>query len=342
MQLMRVTKLRPCPVCGRPDWCRVHSSGRYAICNRVQSAEPARGNGWLHRLQHRLPSRPMGCSPSAVKSGLSAPLSRRHSVYSALLQLLPLELHHRQNFEQRGFSEEAIRSGGYASLPLQGRAELCRRLRRAGHDLGGIPGFYLKSDNGRSWRSLAGPPGLVVPIRDADGMVEACQVRRDDEDAGSKYAWLSTAGRPQGASSGAPAHVARPSTPIRDRRTWLTEGPLKANVTSERLAAVVIGVPGVASWRAGLDAANGLASELRHLVVAYDLDFATNLHVAAARNELIVGAVQAGWNVEVAAWNPKAKGIDDALALGLKITTAPSSPVVIRSRIHKRDFVILL
>ncbi len=284
----------------------------------------------------------MGCSSSAVKTGLRAPLSRRHSVYSALLQLLPLEPHHRRNLEQRGFSEEAIRSGGYASLPLQGRAELCRRLRRAGHILGGVPGFYLKNDKGQSWWSLAGPPGLVVPIRNADGMIEACQVRRDDEDAGSKYVWLSTAGRPQGASSGAPAHVARPSTPPRDRRIWLTEGPLKADMVSERLAAVVIAVPGVPSWRVGLETANALAGELRHLVVAYDMDFATNPHVAAARNELIVGAVQTGWVVEVAAWNPKAKGIDDALALGLKVTTAPSSPVMVRSRMHKRDFLIVL
>lgn len=195
--LMRVSEAHPCPICHGDHWCRVHSSGRYVICNRVQSAEPARSNGWVHRLQHRLPSRSVGGSPSAAKTGLRAPLSRRHSVYSALLQLLPLELHHRRNLEQRGFSEEAIRAGGYESLPLQGRAELCRRLVRAGHVLAGVPGFYLKSDKDQSWWSLAGPPGLMVPIRAANGMIQACQVRRGDEDAGSKYVWLSTTGRPR-------------------------------------------------------------------------------------------------------------------------------------------------
>lgn len=48
----RVSRVAPCAVCGRADWCRASADGAIAVCNRVASDRPARGEGggWIHRL----------------------------------------------------------------------------------------------------------------------------------------------------------------------------------------------------------------------------------------------------------------------------------------------------
>ena len=48
MSFIRVSKSHPCPVCKKPDWCRVFSDG-WAECMRVQSDRPAKSGGWMHR-----------------------------------------------------------------------------------------------------------------------------------------------------------------------------------------------------------------------------------------------------------------------------------------------------
>ena len=48
MSFIRVSKSHPCPVCEKPDWCRVFSDG-WAECMRVQSDRPAKSGGWMHR-----------------------------------------------------------------------------------------------------------------------------------------------------------------------------------------------------------------------------------------------------------------------------------------------------
>ena len=76
----RVTRSRPCGVCGSDHWCRrtVHADGRvWNICNRVSSDRPAGGDGggWLHPADGRaatpLPQRsaePPRLSPAEVET----------------------------------------------------------------------------------------------------------------------------------------------------------------------------------------------------------------------------------------------------------------------------------
>lgn len=47
---VRVGRARPCPVCGRPDWCGVSADGAVCHCMRVESAKPCPSGGWIHRL----------------------------------------------------------------------------------------------------------------------------------------------------------------------------------------------------------------------------------------------------------------------------------------------------
>jgi len=51
----RVTRAKPCPVCGKPDWCLVAADGSAAICQRVQdgSVKKCGDAGYLHILEDR-------------------------------------------------------------------------------------------------------------------------------------------------------------------------------------------------------------------------------------------------------------------------------------------------
>ena len=48
MSFTRVSKANPCPVCKKPDWCRVFGDG-WVECMRVQSDRPAKSGGFMHR-----------------------------------------------------------------------------------------------------------------------------------------------------------------------------------------------------------------------------------------------------------------------------------------------------
>ena len=55
----KVTKRRPCPVCGRPDWCMFvgpEDSPTAVICPRVESPNRCGEGGWLHVLRNDGPT----------------------------------------------------------------------------------------------------------------------------------------------------------------------------------------------------------------------------------------------------------------------------------------------
>ena len=51
----RATKRRPCPVCGKPDWCLIAKDGTTAICSRTPSKVAKGDAGYLHQLAEPLP-----------------------------------------------------------------------------------------------------------------------------------------------------------------------------------------------------------------------------------------------------------------------------------------------
>ena len=56
MSFTRVSKSHPCPVCKKPDWCRVFADG-WVECMRVQSDRPAKSGGWMHSQRELSPGR---------------------------------------------------------------------------------------------------------------------------------------------------------------------------------------------------------------------------------------------------------------------------------------------
>jgi len=54
-KMRRVSRRKPCPVCGRPDWCLVAEDGSAAICQRITegSVKKCGDAGYLHILRDR-------------------------------------------------------------------------------------------------------------------------------------------------------------------------------------------------------------------------------------------------------------------------------------------------
>lgn len=49
---IRVSKRRPCPICGKPDWCLIARDGTNAVCTRTISSKPfGKGDaGYIHKI----------------------------------------------------------------------------------------------------------------------------------------------------------------------------------------------------------------------------------------------------------------------------------------------------
>lgn len=236
---------------------------------------------------------------------------RLHQVYSTLIGLLGLSFFHRRHLygKRRRMTPLDVAAAQYRTLPAQDevRRYIAGRVAET-VDPGGIPGFF-RCEGG--W-SLAGPPGLMIPVRDWEGRVRGFQIRTDR--GKQKYVWFSSSNPekyPGGAKVRVTCHVAGP----RAERVWITEGPLKADIAAKFLNETVTAVPGVALWRA-----TGLLGDLKahgvsEAVIAYDADAATNPVVAKNARELGDALQTSGIRVLYAWWEEE-KGLDDLFLAG--------------------------
>jgi hypothetical protein len=224
---------------------------------------------------------------------------------------------HKKDLLRRGLSEDDIKRNGYKSVPAPTeRWRLCKELKERGYELSGIPGFYQARGRygGRYWTFKA-LPGYFIPVRDSQGRIQALQIRLDKPDSYGKYRFFSTPNQTGGSSSGAPCHVTRPEE-LKDRRVWVTEGPLKADIASRYRGSVFIGVPGAGNWRPAVEAIQETGA--REVVIAYDRDKILKDAVKRAERELKADLRRKGIRVFIASWNQE-KGIDDALVAGCEI-----------------------
>jgi hypothetical protein len=186
-----------------------------------------------------------------------------------------------------------------------------------------VPGLHVHSSQNGQYLTFGGPAGLVVPVRDLAGRVVALKVRRDTQDDGPKYLYISSKAY-GGPGPGAPVHV--PLQPARHgpRLTIrVTEGELKADVATQLSGILTISVPGVSAWRGVIPVLAELAPRVVHL--AFDADAATNPMVARATEATAKAVALEGYDVVLESWDSLfAKGVDDALAAGLPIQLAPA------------------
>ncbi len=266
--------------------------------------------------EHLAPALDVPAAPSPL-----APVDQRDAVYRAWLTQCPLSSAHRAQLLARGLSPEAVRAGGYGTWTGGFGRDIAARLCDQGLALAGVPGF-AQNTMGAWW--IRAMPGLVIPVRDAAGRIQGCQIRADDVGA-RRYRWLSSAGKPGGASPGSPAHCAGFRDVRSGRWLWVTEGPLKADVAHALLGAPVIGVTGVTAWRRALPAIR--AARPGVVILAFDQDTDAATRAAVSRNlEALATAVQAiGLPVCTTTWTG-AKGLDDVLASGGTVEVRVPNP----------------
>ncbi|MEW6571460.1 MAG: phage/plasmid primase, P4 family [Nitrospirota bacterium] len=315
-----VSQKNPCPICGKPDWCSFSKDGAIVCCRRVDNGQgkyktDKSGNDyWVYLMKGSHPKLDTFDLDIAPKP-CCADSNALHKVYSALLNELHLEPSHKDNILNRGLSDEVIQQGQYRSLPQRARSKIARKLvERFGEEIAYIPGFIQKEGgNGRYW-TLAGCSGLLIPVRDAQHRIIALKIRADeDKDDFPKYTYFSSS-KFGGASSGSPIHVPlfNGSAPEIVR---LTEGELKADVTTFLTHILTISVPGASIWKPAIPILKSLDAKI--ILLAFDADYRENPHVARALLNTYRTLQEEGFVVEVEAWGlEQGKGIDDVLLTG--------------------------
>jgi DNA primase len=305
--LKRANQHRPCPIC-EGDGCGLGDG--FTVCWRVGSNRQARSGAWIHTdentSQRRYLPRPVYIPPPL------APIERRHAVYSALLDNLPLyNIHADQLANRRRLSDTTIAAEAFASVPAKAfAAPLVEKL--AGEfDLSYVPGFF--KGGGRWHLRFVGMSGFYIPIRDHRRRISALEIRRDTEDPKRRYLLLSSGGEgfPLGASSGAPPHLAKPHL-VRDAIA-ITEGALKADVCAELLNQPICGLVAVGTFgdRFGWQLRTCFP-KLQRAAIAYDME--ENEKTEKQKERLRKSLESAGLEAVVFDW-PKemGKGFDDYL-----------------------------
>ncbi len=318
MNWHEVTTKAPCIICGHTSWCRTSTDGAWAVCRRVDTGagihklDRSGADFWLYRLDGQTTdSPPWEAEPDTP----CANEATRDQVYRFLLQQLTLSVEHNEALRQRGFTLETIHINGYRSLPLKGRGALARAVREQfGESVTRtIPGLYVQTDGTCSWWTLAGIPGLLIPVRNLDGQIIALKLRADDDVAQSRYSTLSSR------SHGGPGPGAHIHVPLHDglatQTIRITEGELKADAAQQWTGILTLALPGVSSWRPVVPILRAFGAQT--VLIAFDADWRTNPHVESALRRTAKTLTDEGFNVQLETW-PTAwgKGIDDVLASG--------------------------
>lgn len=170
-------------------------------------------------------------------------------------------------------------------------------------------------------------PALVIPYRDREGSIQACQLRFGNQRGQSSYSWLSTAAdrldkEPRGTSSGSPIHFAmREGEYLPDLPVLVTEGALKAEAfVSLRPAMRAIATAGVGAAHAELIA----ATCAQDIVIGFDIDHRQNEKVCRQLAKLIAGRERdtsssgRKTTTSIVIWEGP-KGIDDAALANIRL-----------------------
>lgn len=239
----------------------------------------------------------------------TANIEKLDKVYRAFLNKLNITQSSYNNLKGRGVTDEFIFQKGYKSIPLDYKENLsiCDELIKEGYDLEGVAGFY-KNDYG-NW-TFSNTQGYLIPMKDINGKIASLQLRRDEKTkSGLRYTYFSSSKKSTGAKALAIPHVVYGNN---SDEIYVTEGPLKADISSSCLDTTFISIPGVNS---AIDILIDyiVALNPKKVILAFDMDFKTNIAVKKALIKISRLIKLKGFNVEIKLWDDKFKGIDDFL-----------------------------
>lgn len=199
-----------------------------------------------------------------------APLEVRHQTYSELLELLPLYEVHKENLVSRGLSMQQITERRYRSVPLCSLHKYAEELHKRGCELEGVPGFYRDKEGRWTMNFKSKNSGFLVPTESMDGKIQAFQIRLDRPRDNNKYIWFSSAGYPEGVSSGSSIHVIGN---LDAEEIYLTEGGLKGSIAHYLSGHTFICLPGVNMYRNLKPVLEAFQKRrMVRLMEAYDMD----------------------------------------------------------------------
>lgn len=337
----RVSKKRPCDICGKPDWCSTTVAETISFCARsTLNADRVSRYGWgvyyqdgsrpsLHFNFERNFNRFSRRRKSKISKALAHP-AIRDKVYRKLVELFPASSNSKVVNGRGGLSERGIQDiSQYGNLPrlVNERRVLVDRLaqdlaKESIRSFEGVPGFWRDASyRWHLWREQDSYDDLMlIPFVGPDGLIRACQIRfmRYIPNKSGRYVWLSSLKEKCGCGPGAPLHHADPCSRS-TRSVLVTEGALKAATAQWFLPdRYVVGNSGVATGhREIVETARG-----RPLEIAFDNDSFTNPHVARALSALVRLRLsdQASFgyseDIRIVTWDRRIKGLDDALLTG--------------------------
>ncbi len=344
----RVSRKRACRVCGKSDWCSFTPDEKISFCARiVDNATRVSRTGWgvFYHDKSLFAGEPFHfpSKPPPKKAAL-APIEIRDFAYRKLIDLAPATCENEIIDGPKGLrARKILNFEDYGSLP-QTRSErraLAKQIRqlinqkfpdyvrRQKSGITGLPGFWFdKCGQVQLWldKDYAFPL-MLIPYRDENGFVQACQIRymcRAAFDEGVRYVWLSTPDKANGVSCGSPLHYARYSSASLNKPILVTEGALKAETAHLfKTDCDVLASAGVSCSHDEITT----AARFRPIFIAFDNDYYENTHVARAVSRLIdslsVESRKSGLQtrIKILTWKPSIKGIDEALLHNVPITS---------------------
>lgn len=352
----RVTRARPCVICGKPDWCSRASNGSISFCARVTTGADrlSRKDNWgvfyhdrslleRNQIDFIQPTR-----STKSESVSLAPLEIRDFVYTSLLRLSPASSYDVLITGSKGLAERGLTDyDDYGSLPasFSERKELARCLRSLlnqnfprfalenTYGIAAVPGFWL-DENGDAclWQDKNyRQPMLLVPYRSPRGKIQACQIRITGSFAvkTKRYFWLSNPNR-NSAGSGTPIHFAdwkNFANGIPQSQILITEGALKADVVRKHHPEYATLATG------GVSCAHETLVNLtrgKNVYLAFDNDYRTNKSVFRQIARFIQAfsddlglPLSDCHSLHFLDWDNCYKGVDDAILKASTITTYP-------------------
>lgn len=275
-----------------------------------------------------------------------APLEIRDAVFRELIRISPASSYREEllagpsGLLSRGLLKEHALNYGALPPTKRQRAILANVLRgfvrKHFHDHAklysagviGIPGFWQEASGlVHLWKPRDYlMPMLVIPYKEANGLIQACQIRlhANDLSVGEKrYRWLSSALERTGTSSGTPIHFTFAHQRLSAGETVvITEGALKADALVRfRPKARVIATSGVSCSHSEIVE----TARPYNALIAFDADHRINPAVCRQLARLILqrhkDSREHGLSVstKILSWNGP-KGIDDAVRANMKLS----------------------
>jgi hypothetical protein len=349
----RVSRKRPCRICGKPDWCSRTGDDSISFCARVTAGADrlSRRERWGVFYHDRTlldntfwqKSEPHQPYKKQTKEIYPAPLEIRDFIYASLLRLSPAS-----NYDCLTSGHKGLRTRGlenfedYGALPCSAsdRKDLAAQVRLLLYQnyssfvrenpcgLAHIPGFWI-NESGEACLWLEknfSRPMLLIPYRNPWGKIQSCQIRFSGsvKREQKRYLWLSLPSM-QSAGSGTPIHYANWKDfggDCLNRPVLITEGALKADVVAKFCPQFLI----VAN--SGVGCAHDVIARItrgKKVSLAFDNDYHENPAVIRQLAKLILlisefdGSKVSVKNTAILVWERSYKGIDDALLNAAKI-----------------------